>query len=200
MNVLSTLAAIVLVAASGTVLADGSGESKGKGKGTDGAGKPAALEPIAVVDANGKVVGRYMRSDVAPLTDVRGLALITVNASLVALPLGGVADASKLTLRVPNQELLFATTNCSGTGYFFYQYLPGTVPALAIPDNAGNVRAYVASTTRVQPAQLPQMNSLYRAVDGCVAFPRAYIPDTPLFQVTSIFDLFTTYAEPLTLR
>lgn len=165
-----------------------------------GTSRPAALEPIAVVDANGKVVGRYVRSDVAPLIDVKGLALITVNASLVALPLGGVADASKLTLRVPNQELLFPTTNCSGTGYFFYQYLPGTVPALAIPDNAGNVRAYIASATRVQPAQLPQMNSLYRAVDGCVPFPRAYIPDTPMFQVTSIFDLFMTYVEPLTLQ
>lgn len=198
MKALSKFTALILIAASFAAFADGSGERKDKERGS--AGKPPALEPIAVVDANGTVVGRYMRSDVFPLIDVRGLALVTINGSLVALPLGGVADASKLTLRAPNQELLFATTNCSGTGYFFYQYLPGTVPALAIPDAAGNVRVYLGSTTRAQPAQLPQLNSLYRAIDGCVPFPRPFTPDTPMFQVTSVFDQFTTYSEPLTLR
>jgi hypothetical protein len=150
------------------------------------------LKPLVVVDSTGKVLGRMATLWDYATGALRPTAIMSVNGSLVAIPLTTAAvDVTKLRILGDNR-LWFVDASCQGTPNIASES-PGLTTSALVTDAAGTTWLYLATG-----AGMTQTFGSYLESNACVALP---IPQavygTPL---AAPINLSAQFAAPFTIQ
>ena len=155
-----------------------------------GEGRPFA--PLVVVDANGKVVGRFGEGG------GEMHAYTTIDGKLVAIPFAEnyITAAGAFTdfLGIAQKNVQFTSTDCSGTPYIHEGYGRGAgALRTATVQVDGKWRLYVAASMETQA--VPLRSLLYKGSCSQIQNP---IPAYTAFPANDPVDF--TFTEPFTIR
>lgn len=183
----------IAIAASAAVFAASVLAAPPSGGGGGGGATKTAVNPLLVVDANGKTVGRY---DFEPNS---GFAWVyfTVGSVLAKAPLVSDVQAGNPVLRWFNandsEAFYYESADCSGTAYLSISASSGVRRASTA--KVGSTTLLSAPGTAVA-AQL--MGNSYRQGGSCFAQQGGFIifNPAPVIEV----DITLTWAEPFTVQ